>query len=81
MIEYRKCCLHVSKRQSRVILFYEVNIFFFVNRVHSLRKQQTRYVGQKMNFIVVKSYRYYYFIWRFFIFNFSCLTEPEGVRK
>jgi hypothetical protein len=76
-IECRKCCLHVSKRQSGVIPFYEVNFLFFVKRVHSLRNQQTRYVCQKMNFIVV----YYYFIDRFLIFNFSSLTEPEGVRK
>jgi hypothetical protein len=34
-----------------------------------------------MNFIVVGSHGYYYFIGRFLIFNFSCLTEPEGVRK
>jgi hypothetical protein len=34
-----------------------------------------------MNFIVVGSHGYYYFIDRFLIFNFSSLTEPEGVRK
>jgi hypothetical protein len=73
--------LAVSKRQSEVIPFYEVNFFFFVKRVHSLRNQQTRYVCQKLNFIVVGSHGYYYFIDRFLIFNFSCLTEPKGVRK
>jgi hypothetical protein len=73
--------MHVSKRQSGVILFYEVNFFFFVKRVHSLRNQQTRYVCQKMNFIVVGSHGYYYFIRRFLIFNFSCLPETEGVRQ
>jgi hypothetical protein len=36
---------------------------------------------QKMYFIAVGSHGIYYFIDRFFIFNFSCLTEPEGVRK
>jgi small basic protein len=34
-----------------------------------------------MNFIAVGSYGNYYFIDRFLIFNFSCLTEPGGVRK
>ncbi|CAH1372572.1 unnamed protein product [Tenebrio molitor] len=34
-----------------------------------------------MNFLVVGSHGYYYFIGRFLIFNFSCLTKPEGVRK
>jgi hypothetical protein len=78
----QECCLPVSKRQSGVIIpFYEVTFFFFVKRVHSLRNQQTRYVCQKFNFIVVGSHGYYYFIGRFLIFNFSCLTEPEGVRK
>jgi hypothetical protein len=77
-IEYKKCCLHVSKRQSGVLPFYEVNFFFFVKKVHSLRNQETRYVCQKMNFIVVG---YYYFIVRFLILNFSFLTEPEVVRK
>jgi hypothetical protein len=72
---------HVSKRQSGVIPFYEVNFFFFVKRVHPLRNQQTRYVCQKMNFIVVGSHGYYYFIGRFLIFNFSCLPEAEGVRQ
>jgi hypothetical protein len=80
-IEYRKCWLNVSKRQSGVIPFYEVNFFFFAKRVHSLRNQQTHYVCQKINFIVVESHGYYYFIGRFLIFNFSCLTEPEGVKK
>jgi hypothetical protein len=72
--------LHVSKRQSGVIPLYEVNFFFYVKSIHSLRNQQTRYVCQKINFIVVGSHSYY-FIGRFLIFNFSCLTEPEGVRK
>jgi hypothetical protein len=67
--------------ESGVIPFYEVIFFFFVKRIHSLRNQQTRYVCQKMNFIVVGSHGYYYFIGRFLIFHFSCLTEPEGVRK
>jgi hypothetical protein len=77
LVEYRKCCLHVSKRQSGVIPFYEVNFFFFVKRVHSLKNQETRYVCQAMNFIVVGSRGYYHFIGRFLTLNFSCLTEPE----
>jgi hypothetical protein len=36
---------------------------------------------EKMNFIAVGSHGNYYLIDRFLIFNFSCLTEPEGVRK
>jgi hypothetical protein len=32
-------------------------------------------------YIILGSHGYYYFIGRFLIFNFSCLTEPEGVRK
>jgi hypothetical protein len=72
--------VHVSKRQSGLVPFYEVNFFFFVKRVLSLRNQQTRYVCQKMNFIAVGNHGYYYFIDRFLIFNVSCLTDPEGVR-
>jgi hypothetical protein len=72
--------LHVSERRSGVIPFYEVNFFFIVKRVHSLRIQQTRYVSQKINFIAVGSHGYYYFIDRFLEFSFSCLTESEGVR-
>jgi hypothetical protein len=53
------------KDNPEVIPFYEVNFFFFVKRVHSLRNQQTRYVCQKMNFIVVGIHGYYYFIGRF----------------
>jgi hypothetical protein len=34
-----------------------------------------------MKFIVVGSHGYYYFIDRFLIFDFSSLTEPEGIRK
>jgi hypothetical protein len=43
----------------RIEYSYEVNFFFFVKIVHSLRNQQTRYVCQKMNFIVVGSHGYF----------------------
>jgi hypothetical protein len=33
-----------------------------------------------MNFIAVGSRGNYYFNDRFLIFNFSCVTEPEGVK-
>jgi hypothetical protein len=77
--------LHVSKRQSRVIAFYEVNFFFFVKRVHSLRNQQIRYVCQKMNFIVVGSHGYYFIIKEFryiffLLYNF-CIKVLFEINK